>query len=71
MCQTSYDGYSTYHLYYPGDIPAEAARSMSVLVHLFPHQHQFGILAWVEPDSQTAIQPSDLSLSMRMVGTAA
>jgi len=44
---------------------------MSVLVRPFPHQHQFGISAWVEPDSQTAIQPSDLSLSMRMAGTAA
>jgi len=44
---------------------------MSVLVHPFPHQHQFGISAWVEPDSQTAIQPSDLSLSVRMAGTAA
>jgi hypothetical protein len=71
ISQTSYDGCNTYQLYYLGDIPAEAARSMSVLVHLFPHQRQSGISTWVEPDSQTAIQPSDLSLSMRMVGTAA
>ena len=44
---------------------------MSVLVRPFPHLHQSGTSAWVEPDSLTAKQPSDLSLSMRMVGTAA
>jgi hypothetical protein len=44
---------------------------MSVLVRPFPHQHQSGISAWVEPDFQTAIQPLDVSLSVRMVGTAA
>jgi hypothetical protein len=71
ISQTSYDGCNTYQLYFLDDIPAEAARSMSILVHLFLHQHQSGISTWVEPDSQTAIQPSDLSSSMRMVGTLA
>jgi hypothetical protein len=66
----SYVGYSTYQLCSLGDIPAEEAESMSVLVPLFPHQDLSETSAWVELDSQTTTQPSNSSLSTKMVSTA-
>lgn len=69
--RTFHVDYNTYQLYSLGDIPTEAAGSMSALAPLFSHQCPSETSTWVELDSQTATQPSDSNSSMRMVGTAA